>query len=109
MCMALNTETNPQINGFVSQESKHIHVGWPGPSKGSTHFVSFFSVKEPGQSLDLGRGVWQLAWGLSLHYAPGGIYLPLNGFQWEKGEALSSGVFILSTKKAIFIAIVGEG
>lgn len=52
MCIALNTEMNPQINGFVSQESKHIHVGLPGPSEGSIQFISFFSVKEPGQSLD---------------------------------------------------------
>lgn len=52
MCMALNTEMNPQINGFVSRESKHIHVGLPGPSEGSVHFISLFLVKEPGQSLD---------------------------------------------------------
>lgn len=56
MCLALNTEMNPQINGFVSQESKHIQVGLPGPSEGSVHFISFFSVKEPGQSPDF---IWE--------------------------------------------------
>lgn len=52
VCRALNTEMNPQINGFVSQESEHIHVGSPGPSEGSVHFISFFSVRESGQSPD---------------------------------------------------------
>lgn len=55
MCTALNTEMNPPINGFVSQESKHIHVGLPDPSEDSVHFIPFFSLKEPGQSPDFMR------------------------------------------------------
>lgn len=92
MCMALNTETSPQINGFASQESKHIHVGLPGPSEGSVHFISFFLGKNLDKAL-ISCGSLEISMGPLLgtwRDLPAG---PLVGFQREKWQELSSGVF----------------